>query len=705
MVESAMTVYVDGQSARRRKVCDLCFAKKIKCDLLEPQCSNCKLYHAECRTSIGRSRSKPPKPVLQTTIPKPLKQSGPTPSLAKGIESVDTRLKTLERKMQEIIDNAQNVHSQQDAVNARISAAESLLSESSRSNTPQNEGIWKFDSARPSLYYGPADGSPSLPPLDDIMPLIDHYFNLSNRVLPLFDQDSFMRLITAWYKPDAKHDRLSWAIILVVVALGLQSRFPGDAIEASTDQAKFAGLLDYCMRNAQSVIPELVARDEDLLGLRVILSLVLLFRSSGDLRPAAVLSGMAVTLCRRMHLHCSDVARHFTAEEAEQRSRVFWVLYIIDRDLSMRTKTPPALADDDIDMPSLPTASASLDDVGVIRIRDGRSELNIFRLNADLGAVQGRVYRLLYAGSSARISSTERRKRVADLQVALDDWYEQIPVELLQLGEDDGNIAASGLDGYGNDDDATAAAAAHDANRGQLAVLYHSYLLCLVSIHGIYSSQAEWMRRVGSLGRAAIRDFAVAIQGPKVTLCIEKQEPPMLGAGWDHCVKVARTSVRLFQATMPTESLVWQCSCAHFSALIILLANILLDPTSASAGPDLEAAAQSAQLFYELFDLVESAAYEAAHRVIKDLHRTAVASVAVVAAADHGQHVLEAADPLLPPDVSAFNGLHEDLDGLFSAGDMSFLRPQMGDDLFGPADLGSGGTLDALDEESWGIVI
>ncbi|KAI1040349.1 hypothetical protein LB505_003495 [Fusarium chuoi] len=34
--------------ARRRKACDLCVSRKIKCDLAKPTCSNCKLYGVDC---------------------------------------------------------------------------------------------------------------------------------------------------------------------------------------------------------------------------------------------------------------------------------------------------------------------------------------------------------------------------------------------------------------------------------------------------------------------------------------------------------------------------------------------------------------------------------------------------------------------------------------------------------------------------------
>ena len=63
-------------------------------------------------------------------------------------------------------------------------------------------------------------------------------------------------------------------------------------------------------------------------------------------------------------------------------------------------------------------------------------------------------------------------------------------------------------------------AAVSEEDLNHMTKLYYTYLLCIITMHGVYSVQAEWMQKVGSLSRAAIRDFAVAIQGPRITACL-----------------------------------------------------------------------------------------------------------------------------------------------------------------------------------------
>lgn len=158
------------------------------------------------------------------------------------------------------------------------------------------------------------------------MPIIDHYFDACNSVIPLFSEAHFMPLIARWYGKSPKRDRATWAAILVVIALGSRSLIPG-----SSDPEELVERENYCMRNAQSVMSELVTRDEDLLGIQVLLALVMLFYNCSDLRPASILSSTAMRLVHRLQLQSSSSAQHFTAEEVQQRSRVFWNAYILDK--------------------------------------------------------------------------------------------------------------------------------------------------------------------------------------------------------------------------------------------------------------------------------------------------------------------------------------------------------------------------------------
>lgn len=70
-----------------------------------------------------------------------------------------------------------------------------------------------------------------------------------------------------------------------------------------------------------------------------------------------------------------------------------------------------------------------------------------------------------------------------------------------------------------------------------------------------------------------------------------------------------------------------QCSCAHFSGLIILLANLILSPTHPYSSLDQQIANKAVRLFEDLLTVVTASAFHTLKRLINDLHSSANAAV------------------------------------------------------------------------------
>lgn len=371
--------------------------------------------------------------------------------------------------------------------------------------------------------------------------------------MPLFDQRSFMRTLTAWYNKPADRDRSTWASILMVSVLGLrseldvQSNYQGGLLTLSRDKTRLA---DHCLRNAQSAMPEVVTRANDLTGIRVLLALTAVYLATCDLAPASVLVGSAIRLAHRLHLHAKESEQYFNAQENSERARVFWIAYIYDKvappnmpilqdltrqAISLRGKMPSTQLDADIDIPIPPANPA--DGAGLIHTLDGRATLNIFRLRVNLAHIEGRVHDLLYSNRASKIPSPERRQRVDALQAMLDRWYGGIPY-IFRLGNVSPLLVSP-------------------SDLAEVTLLYHAYLLCLVSIHGIYSFQADWMGRIGSLARAAVEDYARSMHGVSGTSCTGLEEAPPGMDGWQRCLEVSRGCMRLFHEMRLTERLLW----------------------------------------------------------------------------------------------------------------------------------------------------
>ncbi|CAH0055344.1 unnamed protein product [Clonostachys solani] len=400
-------------------------------------------------------------------------------------------------------------------------------------------------------------------------------------------------MVTRWFSNQPKRDRLSWASILVVMALGLQSMPEGsqNIHETATGET----WMSYCMRNAQSTLPELMARDEDLVGLQVMVSLALLFQGSVDLRPSSVLLGMAIRLTHRMQLHQKDPGRHFSDGEAQQRSNVFWITYLLDKDISLRMKTPSLLSDDDINLP-LPDHESSTNG-GFIHSLHGDVSLNMLYQRARLAQIESKINALICSNHYLEYETSTRRDRVASLGAMLEQWYSEIPAAFKP---------------------ANAPSSLKPVDLAQVMYLHHVYLFCLICIHGIWSAKSEWMCKIGSFSKAAIEDIMVTIQGPRVTTCLQLQEPPSI-AGWNHCVSATREAIQLFLQAPLASSSAWLCTCAQFSGMIILLADIIIHPSATTKSQDLRLVKASKQKYDQFLGGAPSHLHESLNLIIDDL--------------------------------------------------------------------------------------
>ncbi|CAM1501196.1 Fc.00g103580.m01.CDS01 [Cosmosporella sp. VM-42] len=692
----------DPGRSNRRKACDLCFIKKIKCDMLKPVCSNCKLYNSDCRTSIIRRKPNPAK-ARQVARKENEQEAG-------RVDGLESRLARIEDQLQRVLDAAKDAHQPAPQMNLPSTqsapSVPSVSSVPSASDTPQhaltalhghefdeielNDEIvngWKFDPVEPCLYEGPEPDALVLPPLEEVLPVVDHYFTVYNPIIPLFHQPTFMKMLNAWYNHRIPRDKAIWAAVHIVMALGYRTPRIG-ATETAPIQIHKA---NQCLRNAQAIVSELVTRDEDLLGIQILLGIVMLFQNSRDPKPASVIIGTAVRLAHRLRLHSSDAARFFSPEETEQRSRVFWIAYTLDKaskpgfallqdseltcrqDISLRARTPSAQFDDDIDI-ALPHVMPE-DGIGLVWTSDGKSHFNYHRLRVELSYIEGRVYDLLYSNRATKIKIQERQRRVERLQIQLDQWYGRIP-SVFQIDHVAQTVGPSQLI--------------------QMTKMHHAFLLAEVMTHGIYSRDADWVTRVSTFSRAAIDELSNSALGNRS--CYHDQTPP-LPEGWTKCVDVARGCMKLFQEAVPTECLIWQCSCSHFSALIILLANMSINPRHELVSLDQHISSKAIKLFDKLLEVVDSEPFQTLRAIIDELYKKANEAVeAAQLDKSRGANVFEGLDDdmnMAPMDqldflplenvFDDFGGTFGSLDGpeVFSATNLDQLpnSSTMGDDL------------------------
>ncbi|KAM0231905.1 hypothetical protein ACHAPO_008203 [Fusarium lateritium] len=531
-------------------------------------------------------------------------------------EGLEARLKRIEEHLELVLNAAKDAQSAKPPTWSPES--HSSIADSSES-VPNKGGIdqdlaklgvysWKFDPVRPVVYEGPQPNSLDLPPLEEVLPIANHYFSTFNTVIPLFQQPEFMKLLRSWYNQPNTRDRARWAVIQCVMAIGYRT----PQLSLTNSQAVHVERADQCLRNVQSVVSELVTRENDLLGVQALLGIVMLFQNSRDPKPAGVIIGTALRLAHRLRLHSHEAAMNFPAAEAEHRSRVFWIAYVLDKDIGLRGNTPSYQNDEDIDIP-LPTI-APADSAGLIWTQNGQVHFNYHRRRVELAYIEGKVYDLLHSNRASRITPQERQRRVAHLQSMLDQWYERIP-QAFHIEHVAATVGPSQL--------------------VQMTKMHHAFLLTEVMIHGIYSYNKDWQKRISSFGRDTISE------GDQNGA--NKEQAP-LPEGWNQCVDVSRGCMKLFQEATPTECLVWQCSYSHFSALIVLLANMILNPGHTSIHTDQHISIKALDLFDKLLKIIDDEAFKALRSVVGDLSQRAQEAVAA-----HRKHLKSLGQDIYEP--------------------------------------------------------
>ncbi|KAF5717075.1 Mut3p-like transcriptional activator [Fusarium globosum] len=211
-------------------------------------------------------------------------------------------------------------------------------------------------------------GKLELPPLQEVMGVLERYFDSYGCYMPLFDKGSFMKMTVDWYSENERKDLIPWAAINLVLAMTY--RIMDDV---PIEQPKLA----QCMSNVQSVTTELMAWSGDILGLQL----------------AIVLIGSAIRLAQSMGLPSARASDD--PDESAQRGRVFWIAYILDRDLALRAKAPYTQFDAETDL-ELPDQCAD-NDMGILESCTGAIRFNYLRARSQMAIIQGKVHNFLYS--------------------------------------------------------------------------------------------------------------------------------------------------------------------------------------------------------------------------------------------------------------------------------------------------------------------
>lgn len=251
-----------------------------------------------------------------------------------------------------------------------------------------------------------------LPTKSFALELIKETFSNYNRFLPLFDEEQFLKSFRLKYSTSNPGDACWWAGLNVVLSIAHRLRALR-TLDSKHENSLACGYVN----NALSVVSELSIFAHSLSAVQALAGMACILHGTPTPEPASMLVAAALRLAQAMNLHreCSDPA--LTTSQAEIRRRVFWKVYVLDKDISLRTGQPFSQDDDDMDVRL--TSNNGLDSCKV----------DLFNYRVGLAIVQGQVYKQLYSIRAGRQAGAQRAAPAQGLSSLLSCWKSSAQLE------------------------------------------------------------------------------------------------------------------------------------------------------------------------------------------------------------------------------------------------------------------------------------
>ncbi|KAH4899156.1 hypothetical protein HBI80_174760 [Parastagonospora nodorum] len=385
-----------------------------------------------------------------------------------------------------------------------------------------------------------------LPPKHEALSLLKDYFENFNCMFPLFHEPTFMHLVDKHYSKDPYEGSGWWASLNVALAFAHRLRVMSNLVPAEEDEKAWQYL-----KNAMSVMVELTMRNTDLLSVQALLGIGLFLLGTPNPQPTYFFIATAMRLAHSIGLHKKGANFNLNSAEVEQRKRVFWIAYMLDKDICLRSGRPPIQDDDDMNV-ELPSEYPA-DNIGNIPLADGKGTMNLFRLMCTFSVIQSNVYKGLYSVKASKQTDGELLNTIGELDRELEDWKDAIPLEF----RPEHDIKAS-----------------HTPLILQVAVLHLGYYNCLTTIHRMSVHHGYWTSRLSNF---AIQGLNARPLNPRVFMSAQL------------CVQAARASIHLLKYIPKGDlSCVWLIIYFPVTALVTLFANILQNPQDTRSKSDLK---------------------------------------------------------------------------------------------------------------------
>ncbi|KAM0544849.1 hypothetical protein ACHAPJ_011594 [Fusarium lateritium] len=258
-----------------------------------------------------------------------------------------------------------------------------------------------------------------LPPKSFAFELVTDALESFNAFFPIFDESDFMQRFHTHYSESSPGNPSWWACINLVLALAHRFRSMR-TFDTAYESAQAIGYI----HNALAVVAELNVMHSNLAAAQALLGLAIVLQGTANPHPASVLTAGAIRLAQALGLHRQVPHESLPEDQIEQGRRVFWLAYLLDKDISLRMRQPFAQDDEDMDAELPPGNPLQLP------FLDGSCTTDLFKSRIGLAVIQGQIYKRLYSIQAARQSQIQRQEVAQELNSILGYWKSGVDIDI-----------------------------------------------------------------------------------------------------------------------------------------------------------------------------------------------------------------------------------------------------------------------------------
>lgn len=251
-------------------------------------------------------------------------------------------------------------------------------------------------------------------------------------------------------------------------------------------------------------------------------------------QPSFFLISAAARIATTIGMHRRGYSFNLNPIEMEQRRRIFWILYMLDKDMALRAGRPPCINDDDcnVDLPD----EDPLDGVGDVPLSNGKAKFNLFRSMASFAIIESKVYMQLYSAKASKQSDGELLNTIGDLDRELEEWKDGVPAEF----SPDNELSTTSQNKIIH-----------------VVILHFAYYNCLTTIHRMSIHHGYWTSRLSNYALAGLS---------------ARPLNPRIFSSAALCVSAARSSINLIKYLDPRDyPCIWYVSLSCIPSVFLLM--------------------------------------------------------------------------------------------------------------------------------------